>query len=73
MALFTEAAASVATFLVVASIICYLIGSCWLFIHFVKDIADDLHALNVTERDFNYKEVKKCFCDIIQSYTDVTE
>lgn len=70
----TEAGASVATFLCVASVICFLIGSCLLFIHFVKDIADDLPALNVNEpSDSNYMEVKKRFCDIIQSYTDVTK
>lgn len=74
MAFLTEVGASVATFLCVASLICFLIGACWLFIHFVKDIADDLSALNVSETsDSNRKEMMKSFCAIIQSYTDVTE
>lgn len=73
MTYLTEFGASVATFLCVASIICFLIGSCWLFIHFAKDIADDLSILNAGEiSSNNYKEVMDGFCNIIQSYTDVT-
>lgn len=69
-----EFGSSVATFLCVASIICFLIGSCWLFIYFVKDIADDLSTLNAGEiSSKNNKEVMDGFCNIIQSYTDVTE
>lgn len=71
IAYLTEAGASVATFLCVSSIICFLIGSCWLFSHFVKDIADDLPTLdNSRTSNSNRTELMKYF---IQSYSVVTE
>lgn len=73
MTYLTQAGASVTTFLCVASIICFLIGACCVFIHFVRDIADDLSALNVSDAsNINRNEVANSFCGIVQSYTDIT-
>lgn len=54
--------------------ICFLIGSCWLFISFAKDATNDLSLLiNVEKPRRNYAELGKRFCDIVRAYSDVKE
>lgn len=54
--------------------LCYLIGSCWLFICFTKDAADDLLLLNINGKlKRNRAEAKRRFLNIVRLYTDLKE
>lgn len=54
--------------------ICFLLGCCWLFICFAKEVTNDLSLLNINgRRKRNRFEVKQRFCNIVRVYTDVKE
>lgn len=52
----------------------FYIGSCWLFISFVKDIKNDLDLLNVAGKSKRSRmKVTERFCDVVQVYSNVKE
>lgn len=53
----------------------FLIGSCWLFISFMKDLTNDLGFLNVggSKTNESRRKMKQRFCKIIQDYLSVKE
>lgn len=54
--------------------ICFLTGSCWLFILFAKDITHDLNLLEFKGKlKRNCAESKRRFCKIVRAYSDVKE
>lgn len=54
--------------------ICFLTGSCWLFILFAKDITNDLKLLEINGKlKRNRAEGKRRFCRIVRVYSDVKE
>lgn len=49
-------------------------GSCWLFVSFAKDIANDFPQLNATKAERrSYCELKGRFCRIVQFHSDMKE
>lgn len=74
IALFIELAAAFAMLFSVLTIICLLVGSCWLFIAFVEDIINDLTQLKIDEKsNATDREMKTCFSNIIQFYSDAKQ
>lgn len=74
MALLAEAAPVFYTLLLVTAIMCFLVGTCWLFIAFLKDIKNDVSLLNVSETsDDRLEIVAERFCTIIQRFLDITQ
>ena len=58
------------------TLLSYLQGSCWLFISFGEDIANDLCLLNIerkSKRDSTQVNQKQHFCDIVKTFSDVQE
>lgn len=56
--------------------ICLTIGSCWFFICFVKDIANDVEWLNSSGKGMEISrrvEVKKRFCSIVRDYSEIKQ
>lgn len=55
-------------------LITVLIGSCWFFIAFVKDITNDLFILDKNEiAKRNDVELTQSFCKIVKFYSDANE
>lgn len=59
----------------VISTTCLLIGSCRLFISFIKDITNDLEFFNSSgmSTNRNYIKMKERFCKIIKNYVEVKQ
>lgn len=77
--LITVTAMSLSLFPVILSqlaCIFFLMGSCWLFILFVKDITDDAELLNVGGMSRNRRghiKMKQRLCSIIRNDLDVKQ
>lgn len=53
-------------------VICFIVGSTWLFSFFVQDIAKDLPNLNaVADGATNERQLKLCFGNIARCHSDV--
>lgn len=62
------------TLVCLASVLCFLVGSCWLFITFIEDITQNLFVWNNDKTaNRNHEDRLKCYCNIIQSYVDVNQ
>lgn len=74
VALISQVIGAICTLYCVAPVISYMIGSCWLFCAFIKDITSELHVLRA-DRPSNGRqnERKKHLCKIIRLYSDVKE
>lgn len=60
--------------LIAPSFMLFFIGSCWSFIHFLDDIANELSCINVDEAtNTNKQEMRKQFCNIVQLYSYVKQ
>lgn len=54
------------------SAICFLVGSCWLFISFAKDMQYNLNLLNIGgESNENRLKQKERLCNIVNFFSDV--
>lgn len=54
----------------------FVFGSGWFFICIVEDIKQDVAEFNImvkTTSDVNRIELTKCFCDIVQIFTDAKQ
>lgn len=57
-----------------SSTVLFMIGSCWLTITFIKDIQNDLSALNVTKRRrINGQKLRKRFCNIVRQFCEIEQ
>lgn len=68
-------AGTYATFICVMPIVVFLIGCCWLFIAFVKDISNDLPLLNefkTCDRQIQQQRIE-AFCNIIELFSDAKQ
>lgn len=74
VALTVQAIASYFTLLSTASILCFLVGLCLLLIAFVRDLANDLKALSVTEiPKKKHEKLMEDFRKSIKRYSQVKE
>lgn len=57
-------------------ILCIVVGSCWLFIAFVRELTSELPTLNAAIKSSDERRhlhVKKQLCEIIELYSDVKQ
>lgn len=54
-------------------ILCIVVGSCWLFIAFVKDLTSELPVLNAAIKSADERQLNVNFCEIIKLYSDVKQ
>lgn len=53
---------------------CLLMGTCWLFVAFAKDLTNDLHFLNINlPSNSNSLQLRGHLCKLIQLYSDIKE
>lgn len=51
---------------------CFLMGSCWLFISFIKDTQNDLDQLSTTGKSgLGRLNVTERFCNLVKTYSNV--
>lgn len=73
-----QIAGLVCLMLCVTPIMCFFIGTCWSFILFIDDIANELSSCLIendllNKRKNQQKDLKKNFCVIVQLYSDVKQ
>lgn len=75
MAVLIEATVSFSVVFSASPVICFVVGSSWLFIAFAKDIANEMPTLNVEDsiENENQKDANESLCEIIQLYTEVKQ
>lgn len=75
IALLCESLAVYVNVLCAIPCICSIIGTCWIAITCVKDVANDLPSLTIDNKRSlqNRKKVKEHFCNFVQSYLDLKE
>lgn len=74
VALLAQAFDAYFTLVCAASIICFVVGSCWLFVSFVKDVSQDIFVLNDDKSaKRTHTDLLKYYSDLIQAYADVKQ
>lgn len=74
VALLGQAVPIIGLLLITNQILSFLIGSCWSFISFIDDIANELSCLKLNKAsNTNNPEMKKNVYNIVQLYSDVKQ
>lgn len=56
------------------TLLCFLVGSCWIFIEITEDITKDLkHLKRNKETDRNNRKIKMRFFKIVQLFSDAKQ
>lgn len=72
--LLLEASESFSIVSVALSAICFLVGSCWMFISFANDMTNNLHLLNIGGKsEENHVKMKERLCNVVNFFSDVKE
>lgn len=74
IALSVQGLAAYFTLVSISTVVCFLVGSCWLFISFIKEVSEDLCVLyDDKSAKRNHADLSKYYSNIIQTYADVKQ